>query len=464
MLDQSNHGDEASEASFASVAEALGLGMVYRIQVAPDGGSRRFTYVSPNCEALNGVPAEAALADPRALYELILPEQRAVFDAAEQAALQGDDRFEVEVQMTVRGEVRWRRIASARRRLPDGSSVWDGLLTDVTEEKRAAEEAAAHRSRLEVAVEATGLGFWEWDPRTGQLTWSERNKAIFGFPPDTPVTIEMYLATIHPDDRERCVEIYRQVQAREGGGDFAMEYRAVAPNGQLRWILTRGRVIPDADGPALVVGTTLDNTDRHEAEERRSLVMGELAHRAKNGLQVMMAIIAETARSAHDVPGFAKVLNDRLQAMADAQDLVTASGGRPVQLSDLAERALTPFGLTRFELEPEIADVTVLGDVAAGLALLLHEMATNAVKYGALSKANGTVSLKAEGAGPGMAALHWRERGGPPVVISERRGFGSRLLQAALRQQGGKVESAFEPEGFRARMEFKVSGEPPAFR
>jgi two-component sensor histidine kinase len=237
-----------------------------------------------------------------------------------------------------------------------------------------------------------------------------------------------------------------------------MEYRAVAPNGQARWILTRGRVITDATGPALVVGTTLDNTDRHEAEERRSLVMGELAHRAKNGLQVMMAIISETARSAADVKGFEAMLMSRMQAMADAQDLVTASGGRPVQLSELAARTLTPFGLDRFDLEPEIAELTVRGDVAAGLALLLHEMATNAVKYGALSKAKGRVSLRAEGAGPGMAALQWRERGGPPVQPIERRGFGSRLLQAALRQHGGKVEPAFDPEGFSARMEFRIGG------
>jgi two-component sensor histidine kinase len=173
---------------------------------------------------------------------------------------------------------------------------------------------------------------------------------------------------------------------------------------------------------------------------------------------VMMAIVSETARSAADVKAFEGVLMARLLAMAEAQDLVTASGGRPVQLSDLAQRTLTPFGLDRFDLQPEISDVTVRGDVAAGLALLLHEMATNAVKYGALSKAKGRVSLRAEGAGPGMAALQWRERGGPRVEPSNRRGFGSRLLQAALRQQGGKVEPAFDPEGFSARMEFRVAG------
>jgi two-component sensor histidine kinase len=230
------------------------------------------------------------------------------------------------------------------------------------------------------------------------------------------------------------------------------------PNGQLRWIRTQGRVLTDVGGPTLVVGTTLDNTERREAEDRRNLVLSELAHRAKNGLQVMMAIVRETARSAQDVAGFEAVLLARLQALAEAQDLVTAAGGGPVHLSELTARALTPFGLGRFDLEMQIAGLTVHGDVAGGLALLLHEMATNAVKYGALSRPEGRISLRAEGAGPGMAALHWAEHGGPKVEASNRRGFGTKLLQAALRQHGGKVEPAYLPDGFAARMEFRVAG------
>ncbi|THD77146.1 MAG: PAS domain S-box protein [Phenylobacterium sp.] len=458
MNDRFHHG-QSDMAPFAGLAEALGLGMAYQIVVPPGGSSRRFTYLTANCEALTGVPAAAALADPTLLYDQILPEHRETFARAEAEALAGDGRFEIEVEMRrADGEVRWRRVASARRTAPDGSTLWDGLLTDITEARRTAAELEAQRSRLEVAVEATGLGFWEWNPRTNVLNWSERNKAVFGFPADAAVTMDAYMAAIHPDDVDRCREAYVQARERAGGGDFAMEYRAVMPNGQLRWILTQGRVLCDADGPAQVVGTTLDNTERHEAEERRSLVMGELAHRAKNGLQVMMAIVTETARSSETVKGFEGVLIARLNAMAQAQDLVTASGGRPVQVSDVAERALSPFGLARFEMQPQIAELTVRNDVASGLALLLHEMATNAVKYGALSRAEGRVSLLAEHAGPGMAALHWRERGGPVVEPSNRRGFGTRLLQAALRQHGGKVEPAFEPEGFSARMEFRVAG------
>jgi PAS domain S-box-containing protein len=458
VSDKGNQIQGGNAPAFGEVAAALGLGMAFQLLI-PAGGGRRFTYVSENCLELNGVSAEEVLADASKLYDLILPEARAAYDQAEAEAGRGPGRFDVEVRMRVRGEVRWRRVASARRLLSGGGSLWDGLISDITAAKRAAEEAEAHRWRIAAAVEATGLGFWEWNPHTGEVSWSTRNKALFGLPPEAPVTVQHYLATIHPDDLARCQEIYRRVRDEEGGSDFTMEYRAVMPNGQLRWIRTQGRILKDElEGPVLVVGTTLDNTERHEAEERRSLVMSELAHRAKNGLQVMMAIVRETARSSADVAGFESALMARLQALAEAQDLVTAAGGRPVQLSELAARALTPFGLSRFEMEPRIGEVTVRGDVAGGLALLLHEMATNAVKYGALSRPEGRITLRAEGAGPGMAALFWSERGGPRVEPSERRGFGSKLLQGALRQQGGKVEPAFLPEGFSARMEFRIAG------
>jgi len=456
--DISNQIQVGDAPAFGNVATALGLGMAFQLHVPLGGAGRRFTYVSENCFELNGVTAEQVLADPATLYGMILPEAREAYERAEARAIEGEGRFEIEVRMLVRGEVRWRRVNAARRVLADNSSLWDGLVCDITEAKRAAEENDKQRWRLSVAVEATGLGFWQWNPRTNEIAWSTRNKALFGLPPEAPVTTEHYLAMIHPDDLERCREVYRKVRDRPGGGDFALDYRAVMPNGQLRWIRTHGRILTDAGGPMLVVGTTLDNTERREAEERRNLVMSELAHRAKNGLQVMMAIIRETARSAADVKCFEHVLMARLQALADAQDLVTAAGGGPVPLTELAARALTPFGLTRFDMELETAAPTVHGDVAGGLALLLHEMATNAVKYGALSRPEGRIMLRAEEAGPGMAALHWSESGGPLVEASNRRGFGTKLLQAALRQHGGKVEPAFLPEGFSARMEFRIAG------
>jgi PAS domain S-box-containing protein len=327
--------------------------------------------------------------------------------------------------------------------------------TDIDRVRRLAEELEAQKRILEIAVEATRLGLWEIDVRAGTMVWSTRNHEIFGLPPDAPVSMDDYMAMIHPEDVERAREAYRAVV--ETGGDFEAEYRAVVPNGRQLWIHSRGRVIRDDAGPVQIIGTSLDITARKEAEERKTLIVSELAHRAKNGLQVMMAIVTESGRHAVSVQDFQRVLNERLAAMAASQDLVTAAGGRPIQLYDLAAQALTPFGLNRFEIEPVISELAVGGEVAAGLALLLHEMATNAVKYGALSTPKGKVTLSAEEAGPGMIAMNWRERGGPVVGPVTQKGFGTRLLQAALRPNGGKVVPVFEPQGFSARMEFRAA-------
>ena len=321
-------GEDAATAdpSFRAVAEALGLGMAFQIAIPADRAGRRFIYLSPNCQALNGVPAEAALADSRVLYDMILPEQAEGFRKAEDAAAATGTTFEIEVAMRrPDGEVRWHRIASTPRVLPDGSTLWDGLQVDITE--------------------------------------------------------------------------------------------------------------------------------RRAAEERRALVMGELAHRAKNGIAVIMSIVGQTARGADSVAAFEALLMARLQAMATSQDLVTATGGRPVELSDVIARALAPFGMARFALDPALDGLSIQGQAPVGLGLLLHEMATNAQKYGALSNADGRVILARAEAAEGRVAFVWREDGGPPVEASQRKGFGTRLLLQALRNQGGQVTFAFEPTGFRAQIE-----------
>jgi len=177
-------------------------------------GFRRFTFVGQRCLALNGVTAEAAMADPNLLYDMILPEHRPAFLAAEAQALAELRPFDIEVAMRrADGEVRWHRIASMPQAMPDGSTVWEGLQIDVTERRRIAAELAEHRRRMELAVEATGLGFWEWDLRTRTLVWSERNKALFGLPAGDAIDIDRYslpaLNRYHESLKKSCIPRYR---------------------------------------------------------------------------------------------------------------------------------------------------------------------------------------------------------------------------------------------------------------
>jgi len=396
------------------------------------------------------------MADAATLYSMILPEHRAAFDAAEAQALATLQPFDVEVAMRrADGEVRWHRIASMPRPQPDGRILWDGLQVDVTERRQMAAELLEQRRRLEVAVEATGLGFWEWDIDAGRVTWSDRNKAIYGLGPSDPITVQRYMELVHPDDVEAVRGAFETARDKPNGGDYSIEHRVITPAGEQRWVLAHARVATDAEGAArLVVGTSLDITERKAVEERRNLLMGELAHRSKNGIAILMAIVAQTARGAGSVADFEQMIMARLKAMADSQDLVTASGGGPVGLGDVIGKALAPFGGARVELDTAVAEVTIRGEMAIGMGLLLHEMATNAVKYGALSNNRGRVVIALEPAGEGRAAFAWREVDGPPVKPPERPGFGTRLLQQVLRPQGGDVKFGFEPQGFRARAEF----------
>ena len=312
--------------------------------------------------------------------------------------------------------------------------------------------------RLEAAVEATGLGLWEWDVRSGDLTWNARNRELYGVVHDRPLTVDDYAELVHPDDREAMGEAYREASGRPDGGVFSTEHRTlVAPGGKPRWILTRGRVLKDADGVRMAVGSNLDITDRKTAEERRGLVLRELAHRSKNGILVMMTIVAQTAKSARTVQDFEQVLMGRLQSMADSQDLVTEADGKALRLTDLLARALTPFDPSRFDIDPELRAINISHEMVVAMALLLHELSTNAVKYGALSAPSGRVKLGLSGDAGGKARLNWAESGGPPVAPVTRKGFGTRLLDISLRNNGGHVVARFEPTGFEADIHFPLA-------
>ena len=439
-------------------ADATALGMAFVFETKPDG-AKRFVFAGPRCLGVNGVEAAAIMGDAQVFFDMILPEHRSAYAEAEAKALAEMKPFDVEVAMRrADGEVRWHRIAALLREQPDGGVFWDGLQIDVTDRRRMAAALSEQRRRLEVAVEATGLGFWEWDVAAGQVNWSDRNRELYGLGPDDPVSTRRYLELVHPDDVAEVRATFEAARARPTGGAYSMEHRIVTPAGEVRWVLAHGNIANDADGEArLVVGTSLDITARKEAEERRTLLMGELAHRAKNGIAILMAIVSQTARGQETVEGFLELIMARLQAMADSQDLVTEAGGRPVPLGDVLTKALTPFGLGRVDLEPEMGEVTLRGDMAIGMGLLVHEMATNAVKYGSLSANGGRIAVGLDEAPEGRAAFTWREAGGPPVSPPQKPGFGTRLLQLVLRPQGGDVSFAFDPDGFRARVEFPTA-------
>lgn len=182
-----------------------------------------------------------------------------------------------------------------------------------------------------------------------------------------------------------------------------------------------------------------------ETEARLQTLVGELAHRNRNALFVIMAIVSQSARGAGSAAEAAEIINGRLQALLRAQDALLQADGAMASLRGVLERVLEPFDQQRFQIE-STADFPLENDVAAGLGLLFHELATNAVKYGALSRPSGKVVVRWR-IEADAARLTWREVGGPPVEPPTRKGFGARLVEAALVPQGGKAERRFEPDG-----------------
>ena len=443
---------------FETLMQSPAYGMAFQLRLGPGATTREFLYVSPSCEALNGVSAEAALADPMALYALVDPAYMPAILEAEQRSLETLTPFDLEAPFRrPDGGVRWCRITSAPRVQiePDGSTLWDGVQIDVSEKRAAEAEAAEARRKLELAVDATGLGLWDYDIRADRLTWADRTKALYGLPPDQDVTFESYRAAIHPEDRDHTLVAYEAARDAPGGGDFSFEHRTVWPSGEVHWILAHGRVVHDPDGPALVIGSSLDITDRKRAEEQHALLVREMAHRAQNGLAIMSAMVSQSARGSTSVEDYETKLTSRLHAMSSSQALITDANGSRLPLTALIDQTLQPFGLDRFDVTPGNSPIELSADLAMALALLLHELATNAVKYGALSAPEGRVALAWRTEGEN-GEVTWRETGGPPAQSPTRKGFGSRLLESALRPRGGAVEVDYHPDGLKGRLSFPL--------
>jgi two-component sensor histidine kinase len=195
-----------------------------------------------------------------------------------------------------------------------------------------------------------------------------------------------------------------------------------------------------------------DVTDRKRFERHQQLLVGELNHRVKNTLAIVQSLTHQSFHSSVPADDAIRRFEGRLEALAAAHNLLTRKNWETATIADVAQAALAPFGPgSRIQIGgPE---VQVSPQTAVSLALALHELATNAAKYGALSNASGRVSVR-WATEDDQLRLNWREEGGPPVIAPERRGFGTRMIERTLAAEfGGKVELEFRPEGVTCAVE-----------
>ena len=328
---------------------------------------------------------------------------------------------------------------------------------DVTEQVRAQAAVEESNRRLSAAIAIARLGAFTWDRHTGEAALDQRAREIFGFGPDEIVTMEDVISRIDGEDLARINAGGASVAGNLGRREHAFRIRL--PDGAVRDIVSVSDLLPGPDGPtSRTVGVFNDVTEVRAAEKRQRMLINELNHRVKNSLATVQSIAAQTLRSATDLPSARGAVEARLLALSAAHDVLTAESWRGARLTDVIAAALAPFDTAQ---QPRISrsgpSVWLAAQCALALSLALHELATNAAKYGALATSEGRVGINWSLTGDELA-LVWREEGGPPVEAPVRAGFGSRLLQRSLaRELQGEVVVTFAPEGVRCEIRCRPS-------
>lgn len=325
---------------------------------------------------------------------------------------------------------------------PGAIALLSGLLVLVVAEMmtRTIRALAFSEDRLRLLVKATAAFVVRLDAKGERLFPSPEWRTFTGQKHERRAGA--WRDMLHPEDAAAF--------ARLGEGPLKLEARLRhAASGGWRWTCFSFAPVMRHGQVHEWLGAVEDIQDRKLVEERGRILADELAHRARNGIGMVQAVVTQSARGAASVEDLRDTVIERLSAMARAQDILDLDKGETAGLADVVEQVLAPFGRGRFDVSG--ASETPLRRPAAILvALMLYELGTNAVKYGGLSKPEGRVALALGKTRDGLVTLDWRERGGPPVTVSERQGFGHRLLQTGPANLGGASEVRMQPEGLEA--------------
>jgi two-component sensor histidine kinase len=226
----------------------------------------------------------------------------------------------------------------------------------------------------------------------------------------------------------------------------------------MRWVAVDASIIRDQRGALVgLLGVTRDITDRKRAEEHQHILNAELDHRVKNVLATVNTIAARTMDASSSIHHFVASLDGRIRSMARTHELLSATQWQGISVLDLVRRELAPYA-TKGNTEIDGPNVVLKAEVGQALGMVLHELATNAAKHGALSTQNGRVSIRwhqrLDGNPRPNLVLDWREVGGPSVVAPSNSGFGMSTIRDLIPYEfGGAVDLAFAPAGVQCRLE-----------
>jgi PAS domain S-box-containing protein len=270
-------------------------------------------------------------------------------------------------------------------------------------------------------------------------------RALFGVGPDTPIDFMVYASRLHPDDAAGILAAYSAAISGADNGKYSVEHRTADAEGETRWVRASAQVIFDNDGrPVRVLGTALDVTEGVSAQVRQALLMAELNHRVKNNLASVQSMAIHTAKRSADLATFLPTFEGRLAALARTHDVLTQNAWAGAELELVLAREIASFGEKVRASGPKLA---LSATQALAVGLIVHELATNAVKYGALSTDAGAVAMSWRRAGD-TVELAWAERGGPTPEAPSEKGFGSRLIDSLTRLDlRGQTSTRYGPRG-----------------
>jgi PAS domain S-box-containing protein len=326
------------------------------------------------------------------------------------------------------------------------------VVRDITE-RRAAEEQKQKlliHDRLQFALDAAQLGWWHYDPLNRVISVDARTKEILDVTADE-IAIDEIIRLIYSDDAERVWAALGTSLDPVDPRRSAAEFRVWRGGSEVRWVEVHGRALSGRErGGTSIVGTVQDVTERKECEEREHLLMRELSHRTKNMLSIVDAIARQTATTAAD--DFVERFSERVKALAANQDLLVRNEWQGIEIDDLVRAQLEPFANLTGHIGIHGPKLCLNAAAAQAIGLALHELATNAVKYGALSMDTGRADI-GWGTDGEAFRMSWTEREGPPVSAPQWRGFGTTVMKAMMeRNLDGAVDLDYAPSGMTWRL------------
>lgn len=286
------------------------------------------------------------------------------------------------------------------------------------------------------AVEAAGVTLWSWNVDTDALAMDDRAYDLWGIPRGADVKFEDLSAHIHPADRDRVRAAFTATRAITG--PYEIDFRIMIGD-ELRWVSARGQGDDAGMVQRLMFGIFIDVTGRKQAEEGRELLAGEMSHRVKNLLAIASGLTNITSRSTTTTTDMARELTLRLTALGRAHDLVRPVPGQTTAasalLGDLLTVLLAPYddlGAFSGRIRVSVPRMSVGNASTTIFALIVHELATNSLKYGALSVDSGTLDVSCSAQDEGVTIV-WTETGGPLVTgPTGPGGYGSKLVERSV--------------------------------